>query len=111
MTTKDKPIDFTDSIRMELPNEFLEHLIDCASEAAYYYIKANNAPEQLIDLVGFIVILAKFWVSKIEKNLTPGQGKSMLEMIPEITECIYSLGGELNCEAGDMQRDPVKWKK
>ncbi len=78
-----------------LPGDLTNDLETAANETIFDYLTKTQAPQNLIDLVGEAVILARFNVYKRTGSFTDTMARDLIEMLPETAINILDLGGEL----------------
>jgi hypothetical protein len=93
-----------------IPVELFDNILDAGETTARKYLRDNGAPEQLVDLLSWLVFYAGFVVRKRSNN-TQADNELALDGIPEAIKEILDLGGDLTGQSLAKHREPIPWNK
>lgn len=105
-----KNLRLKESFVESVPVELFDSLLDAGGKTAIDYLKENKAPEQLIDLISWVIFYSGFVARKRINNTQP-DNEMAFDGIPEVTQSILDLGGDLTGETVCIHYEPVRWKK
>jgi hypothetical protein len=90
--------------------EFVGSLGDTANQTLRGYLKSNQAPKQVIDLLDDAIMLERVEQELRHDHLNDWDAGWLTESIPEITQRIAELGGIFHGGGSiSISREPIQW--
>lgn len=77
----------------EYPHEFISLVATDAAHTALVWLRAHNAPEQIISLIDSAVLLTMYAATAELDALTDAEAELLAEALPAASRLVVELGG------------------
>ena len=108
---KNKMCDQCEKLGTQMPVEVLELLCDQGGQTLFDYLKDNQAPTQVLTLLSNLLFVTQYIEKRVNRSPDKGDAETVYKMLPEMSNNILDLGGEIENTFGSTfnGRIPIKW--